>query len=230
MQSTTKPCPPVPSGSERVHDQGGGTGQLGLRVGGAKNLWVKKNRRNRVNRLKIATYNVRTLLRDEHIQELEEELRETRLVWDVIGISEVRRPEECFTTLQSGPPTMHKSINGQSGVGFLINRKWKEHIVRVNNLSPRVAELVSCLTKRYKLKIVQIYAPTTSYSEEDITSFYNNVDETLGKPNHYTIVMGDFNAQIGKRTNPMKTTTGKFGLEMRNERGDALVEWATSRK
>ena len=41
------------------------------------------------------------------------------------------------------------------------------------------------------------------------------------------IVMGDFNAQIGKRTNPMRTAKGKFGLELRNERGDTLVEWAT---
>jgi len=34
----------------------------------------------------------------------------------------------------------------------------------------------------------------------------------LAKPNHYTIVMGDFNAQIGKRTNPMETATLKFRL------------------
>ena len=54
----------------------------------------------RVISLKSATYNVRTLLRDEHIQEVEKELKETRLAWDVIGISEVRRREECFTTLQ----------------------------------------------------------------------------------------------------------------------------------
>ena len=46
--------------------------------------------------------------------------------------------------------------------------------------------------------IVQVYAPTTSHTEEDINSIYNNVDETSGKPNHYTIVMGNFNAQIGK--------------------------------
>ena len=42
--------------------------------------------------------------------------------------------------------------------------------------------------------------------------------------------MGDFNAQIGKRTNPMETATGKFGLGLRNERGDTLVEWATLRE
>jgi len=87
-----------------------------------------------------------------------------------------------------------------------------------------------CTTKRYKLKIVHVCAPTTSYSEEDINSFYSNVDEILWKPNYYTIEMGDFNAQIGKRTNPMEKATCKYGLELRNERGDTLVEWATSRK
>ena len=147
-----KPWPPIPSVTERVHDQGGGSSQLGLRAGGAKNLCVKKSHGKRVSRLKIATYNVRPLLRDEHIQELEEE---TRLVWDVIGISEVRRPGECFTTLQSGHLLYHsKAKNGQAGVGFLISRKWKDHIVRVNSIRPRVAELVLCITKCYKLKIV----------------------------------------------------------------------------
>ena len=149
------------------------------------------------------------------------------MVWDVIGIGEVRRPEECFATLQGGHLLYHsKANNGQAGVCFLINRKWKDHIVRVNSISPRVAELVLCITKRYKLKIVQVYAPTTSYSEDK----YNDVDETLGKPSYYTIVMGDFNAQIGKRTNTIETATGIFGLELRNERGDTLVEWATLRK
>ena len=62
-----------------------------------------------------------------------------------------------------------------------------------------------------------------------MNSSYNDVDETLGKPKHYTIVMGDFNAQIGKRTNPTETVTGKCGIELRNERDDTLVEWATSR-
>ena len=58
--------------------------------------------------------------------------------------------------------------------------------------------------KAVQLKIVQVYASTTSYSVEDINSFYNDVGETLGKPNHNTIVMGDCNAQIGKRTNVMQ--------------------------
>ena len=75
--------------------------------------------------------------------------------------------------------------------------------------------------------MVQVYAPTTSYSDEDINNFYNDVDEFLGKHDIYTIVMGYFNGQMGKRTNPMETATCKLGLGFRNERGDTL---ATSRK
>ena len=96
MQSTTSPLPPDSSSTEKVYDHGGGSGQLGLRAGSAKNLWVKKRHRKRVNRLKIATYNVSTILRDEHIQEVEEELREIRLISDVIRIGELRRREECL--------------------------------------------------------------------------------------------------------------------------------------
>ena len=125
---------------------------------------------------------------------------------DVIGIGEVRKREKKFTTLQSGHLLYHyQANNGQASVGFFINKKWKDHIMRVISISPRVAEFLLCITNRYKLKLLQVYAPTTSYSEEDIHSFYNDVDGTLGKPNHYTIVVGDFNVQIETRTNAMET-------------------------
>ena len=96
-----------------VHDQGGGSGQQGILAGCAKNLWVKKTRLKRVSRLKIATYNVRTVLREEHIQELE---KETRMVCDVIRISEARSPEECFTTLQNGHLLGHSKANNAQAV------------------------------------------------------------------------------------------------------------------
>ena len=86
-----------------VCDLGGGSGPPRLRTGGAKNIWVnKKNHHTRGERLKIATYNVRTLQQVKHVQELEEKLKEDNMKWDVIWLGEVRRKEESFTTLQSG--------------------------------------------------------------------------------------------------------------------------------
>ena len=87
-----------------------------------------------------------------------------------------------------------------------------------------------CITKRYKVKIVQIYESAVTYSEEDINSFYNDVDETLGKPSHYKIGRGHFNVQMGIKTNHMETAKGTFELVVRYERGVTLVEWATSKK
>ena len=64
----------------------------------------------------------------EHVQELENELKENNMKWDVIGLGEVRRKEESFTTLQSGHLLYHSEANnGQAGVGFLINKKWKDN-------------------------------------------------------------------------------------------------------
>ena len=94
------------------------------------------------------TYNIRTLLRDGNIQELEEELRLTRL---------------------------------------------------------------------NKLKIVQ----------KAINSFYKDVGNPFGKPNQYTILIGNINAQLWrKKPNLLETATDQIELEMRNER----VDWVTLRK
>ena len=40
--------------------------------------------------------------------------------------------------------------------------------------------------------------------------------------------MGDFNAKVGGQTNTAESATGCFGLGQRHERGNTLVDWATS--
>ena len=140
--------------------------------------------------------------------------------WDVIGLGEVRRKEESSTTLRSGHLLYHSEANnGQGGVGFLVNKKWKDNITRVSSPTHNIQIM----------KIVQVYAPTTSHSVEETDNLYNTIDKILEKQTHYTIVMGDFNAKVGGQTNTSERATGCFGHGQRNERGDTLVEWATSK-
>ena len=71
----------------------------------------------------------RPILKDE--QEMDEALKENNMKWDVIGLGEVRRKEESFRTVQSGHLLYHSvAHNGQAGVGFLVNKKWKDNITR----------------------------------------------------------------------------------------------------
>ena len=75
---------------------------------------------------------------------------------------------------------------------------------------------------------MQVYAPTTSHSDEETDYFYNTIDNILEKQTHYTIiVMGDFNVKVGGQTNTLEIATYCFGLDQLNERGDTL-EWATT--
>ena len=124
------------------------------------------------------------------MQKLEDELKENNMKWDVVWLGKVRRKENSFTTLPSGLLYHSEDNDGQGGVGFLINKKWKDNLTRVSSGSSRVAELVPRITDMYQLKIVQVYAPTTSHSDEERDNFYNTIDTILEKQTHYTIVMG----------------------------------------
>ena len=125
------------------------------------------------------------------MQELEDELKENNMKWDGIGLGEVRRKEESFKTLKSGHLLYHSETNnGKAGVGFLVNKKWKDNITIVSSGSSRVVELVLRITDIYQLEIVQVYAPTTSHSDEETDNFYNTIDEILERQTHNTIVMG----------------------------------------
>ena len=145
-----------------------------LHTGGAKNIWLKKNHHTRRERLKIATYYVITLLKDEHVQELEEELKENNKKWDVIGLGEVRRKEESFTTLQSGHLLYHSEANhGQAGVGFLVKKKWKHNITRVSKQPCHLPEDTGA-----QLLCAANYA---------IRCRYLDTDQTLAAENKHTL-------------------------------------------
>ena len=90
----------------------------------------------------------------------------------------MRRREECFTTLQSGHLLHHSKVKKRLSHKQDMERSYsegKEHL-------PQSSQICSVhnKTKRCKLKVVQVYAPTTSYTDEDIHIFYNGVDEILG--------------------------------------------------
>ena len=52
------------------------------------------NEQKGVQHLHIATYNVCSLLGEDKLMELEQELNEIK--WDIVGLAETRRHGECF--------------------------------------------------------------------------------------------------------------------------------------
>jgi len=55
--------------------------------------------------------------------------------------------------------------------------KIKNNSISFDSLSDRVASLTIKLSKRYTRQIIQVYAPTSSYSDQEVEDFYELVTQ-----------------------------------------------------
>ena len=155
----------------------------------AKNLWVRTGCHWDLN---ICTYNARSLSSDDRMIELEEEI--LRINWNIIDLSEVRRKGKGSIILNNTGHTVYYSGSDEQrhGVGFMVNKNIMHDVISFRSLSDRVAELTVHINKRYQLKCVQVYLPTTSYPDEQI-KVYEEIDNIIiYRKAHYNIVIGDF--------------------------------------
>ena len=79
--------------------------------------------------------------------------------------------------------------------------------------------------KSFSITVIQVYVPTTNAKEVEVEQFYEDLQDllelTLKKD--VLFIMGDWNAKVGSQETP--GVTGKFGLGMRNEAGQRLIEF-----
>lgn len=184
----------------------------------------------RLSKLNIATYNIRTMSEDHHLKSLLNEVGNVK--WSIIGLSEIRRVGENTIKLTEGHLLYYQGQQDkrQHGVGFLVNRSVAENVIEFHSISERIASVTIQLTKRYCMKIIQAYAPTADKPQEEIEDFFEKLGQELQRrKTQYTIVMGDFNAKVGKREQGEKYV-GEHGLGIRNNSGDQLVNFATLNK
>ena len=129
-----------------------------------------------------------------------EELKNIR--WDIVGLSKVHREEKKLVQLKDGHHLFYyrgKDRGKSSGVGFLSNRDIAGNLMKFSSLSDRVAWIVIRLIKKYSLKILLVYAPTSQSSDNEIESFYDDLRGAMNQEKtKYTLVIEDFNAKVGK--------------------------------
>ncbi|KAL0893365.1 hypothetical protein ABMA27_014952 [Loxostege sticticalis] len=216
MNRTHKTRPPV-SGSPVIPGYGSGQGNGG--AGGAKNP-RRRNSYHPQRQLALVIYNVRTLRTDEKIIELEDEM--SRLRWSIMGTD-----REDTITLKSGNLLYYREGDqlSQGRVGFLVHRSLINNIITIGSVSSRVAYLILRVSKRYSLKVIQVYAPTSKHPDEEVEVMYEDISRAIHKSKTYfNVVMGDFNAKLGRQRDG-ELRVGEFGYRQRNSKGQRLVEF-----
>ena len=79
--------------------------------------------------------------------------------------------------------------------------------------------------KPFNIIVIQAYAPTSNSEEAEIEWLYEDLQVVLElTPKKDVIfIIGDWNAKVGSQETPW--VTGKFGLGVRNEAGQRLIEF-----
>ena len=100
---------------------------------------------------------------------------------------------------------------------------FERNVVSFVPISPRVAVLMLRFENKQTLKLVQVYAPTSTHSDVVYDQFLDTVMMALNSyRSDHTVILGDFNAKIGTKE-PGESSLGVFGFGSRNERGQKLV-------
>ena len=79
--------------------------------------------------------------------------------------------------------------------------------------------------KPFNITVIQVYAPTSNAEEAEIERFYEDLQDLLELTPQEDVlfIIGDWNANVGSQETP--GVTGKFGLGVRNEAGQKLIEF-----
>ena len=73
--------------------------------------------------------------------------------------------------------------------------------------------------------VIQVYAPTSNAEEAEVERFYGDLQDLLEVTPQKDVlsIIGDWNAKVGSQE--IHGITGKFGLGMRNEAGQRLIDF-----
>ena len=79
--------------------------------------------------------------------------------------------------------------------------------------------------KPFNITVIQVYAPTSNAEETEVERFYEDLQGLveLTPKKKVLFIIGDWNAKVGSQETP--GVTGKFGLGVRNEAGQRLIEF-----
>ena len=79
--------------------------------------------------------------------------------------------------------------------------------------------------KLFNITVIQAYAPTSKAKEAEAEQFYEDIQDLLEltPKKDVLFIIGDWDAKVGSQETP--GVTGKFGLGMRNEAGQRLIEF-----
>ena len=109
-------------------------------------------------------------------------------------------------------------------VAITVNKRVRNAVLGCNLKNDRMIS-VRLPVKPFNITVIQAYALTSNAKETEVERFYEDLEDLLELTPQKDVlfILGDWNAKVGSQETP--GVTGKFGLGMRNEAGQRLIEF-----
>ena len=181
------------------------------------------------NNITVGTWNVRSLRAAGKVEELTHEMK--RYQWNILGLCEVRWKNFSETSTPEGRKLFFsgREHRYERGVGFLIHKDTVNAIMGCRPVSGRLIT-IRLRASPLNITIIQAYAPTTDYNDDDIEDFYDQLQEVIDRApkKDIIVVQSDWNAKIGgDASKNWKGTCSQYCNSETNERGWRLLEFAS---
>ena len=106
----------------------------------------------------------------------------------------------------------------------MVNKRVRNAVLGCNFKNDRMIS-VRFQGKPFNIMGIQAYAPTSNSEEAEVKWFYEDLQDLLEltPKKDVLFIIGDWNAKVGSQETPR--VQGKFGLGIRNEAGQSLIEF-----
>ncbi|XP_071504204.1 craniofacial development protein 2-like [Diadema antillarum] len=162
----------------------------------------------------------------------------SRLDIDIAALSEVRLADEGnlkehgagYRLYWSGKPRCERRL---PGVGFMVKNSIAS---RLENLptghSDRIMSMRLSLRKGQYITLSSVYAPTLQAEPAEKGKFYTDlrIFSLQVREDDKVIILGDFNARVGKDSETWSGILGKHGVGKCNGNGRLLLEFCTEQQ
>ena len=181
-------------------------------------------------KIRIGTWNVRTMYESGKTMQVASEMRKNRLV--VLGISETRWTQAGQFRMSTGELLLYSGHEENEaphtqGVGLMLSNEAQKALIGWEAHGPRlIAASFRTKKKKIKFNLIQCYAPTNDGKEEEKDQFYSRLQKILEafSEKDVTVVMGDFNAKIGGDNTGYQEIMGIHALGTLNENGERFAD------
>ena len=112
----------------------------------------------------------------------------------------------------------------RKGVAIVVNKRVQNAVLGCNLKNDRMIS-VHFQGKLFNTMVIQVYSPTSNAEEAEVEWVYEDLQDLLELTPRKDVIfiIGYWNIKVGSQEIP--GVTGKFGLGIRNEAGQRLIEF-----